>query len=207
MADRGARGRLCRAGELRCEGQLVVRGAATDRTHGRTGPPPSGACGLQVEDRGQAGSASSGADNRGASPSRRPACLTRHGLGQPPLLRRSRLRPSGRGARHQPRPDRADQRVLPRRRATRDVLRAPLPPSRARADAGIVEVRDASGTVVASQTSTAGHFVEIPLPAGSYTITGTFLDATDNGVHPTETLPLVIPAGDTVRRDFVLPIP
>jgi hypothetical protein len=73
--------------------------------------------------------------------------------------------------------------------------------------AGTVEVMNASGTVVATQTSTDGHFVEIPLPAGSYTLAGTFLDDTGNGVHPRQTEPLVIPSGDTVRQDFVLNVP
>ena len=72
----------------------------------------------------------------------------------------------------------------------------------------------AGGEVVATQTSEDGHFVEIPLPAGSYTITGTFLKATictgwatETCVHPKETESVVIPAGYTVRQDFVLQIP
>jgi hypothetical protein len=73
--------------------------------------------------------------------------------------------------------------------------------------AGTVEVRSSGGAVVATQTSSYGHFVRIPLPAGSYTITGTFLGATINGVHPTESAPLVIPPGDAVRQDFFLSIP
>jgi hypothetical protein len=73
--------------------------------------------------------------------------------------------------------------------------------------AGTVEVIDAAGEVVATQTSTAGHFVEIPLPAGSYTIRATFLNATINEVHPTTTGSVVIPAGHTVRQDFFLSIP
>lgn len=79
----------------------------------------------------------------------------------------------------------------------------PAPP----AESGTVEVMNASGAVVATQTSTDGHFVEIPLPAGSYTLTGTFLDDTINDVHPKETKPLVIPSGDTVREDFALNVP
>ncbi len=75
---------------------------------------------------------------------------------------------------------------------------------------------NASGEVVATQTSENGHLVEIPLPPGSYTITDTFVSATicQEGpgataidcYHPTETGPIVIPAGDTVRKDFVLQI-
>jgi hypothetical protein len=73
--------------------------------------------------------------------------------------------------------------------------------------AGTVEVTNASGAVVARQTSTSGHFVEIPLPAGSYTITGTFLNAITNGVHPQHSESIVIPPGHSVRQDFFLNIP
>jgi hypothetical protein len=73
-------------------------------------------------------------------------------------------------------------------------------------DAGIVDVMNPSGVTVATQTSTPGHFVEIALPAGSYTIRGTFLNATINGVHPIHTESVVIPAGHTVRQDFFLSI-
>lgn len=78
---------------------------------------------------------------------------------------------------------------------------APIP------DAGMVEVTSASGAVVATQTSTRGHLVEIPLPPGSYTITGTFLDATINGVNPKQSESVVIPSGETVREDFFLSVP
>lgn len=78
----------------------------------------------------------------------------------------------------------------------------PAPPP----GAGTVVVMDASGAVVATQTSTSGQFIRIPLPAGSYTVTGTFLDATSNGVHPTTSESLVVPPGQTVRQDFFLSI-
>jgi hypothetical protein len=68
--------------------------------------------------------------------------------------------------------------------------------------AGTVEVINASGVVVSTQTSVARQFVEIPLPAGSYTIRGTFANATVNGVHPTVSQSVVVPAGHTVRQDF-----
>ena len=71
---------------------------------------------------------------------------------------------------------------------------------------GTVEVMSASGALVATQTSERGHFVEIPLPPGSYTVTGTFLDATINGVHPRETEHVVIQPGYSTRQDFVLQI-
>jgi hypothetical protein len=68
--------------------------------------------------------------------------------------------------------------------------------------AGVVEVITATGALVATQTSTTGRLVKIPLSAGSYTIRGTFLNATINGTHPTETQSLTIPTGHTVRQDF-----
>jgi hypothetical protein len=72
--------------------------------------------------------------------------------------------------------------------------------------AGTVEVIDTSGAVLATSTSARGHFVKIPLPAGSYTIRGTFFDATSNGVHPTISELVEIPPHDTVRQDFFLSI-
>jgi hypothetical protein len=72
--------------------------------------------------------------------------------------------------------------------------------------AGVVEVINATGALVATQTSTRGRFVKIPLPAGSYKIRGTFLNATVNGTHPTETQSLTVPTGHTVRQDFFLSI-
>lgn len=80
-------------------------------------------------------------------------------------------------------------------------LPAPAP------DAGTVQVTNASGAIVARKTSTSGHFVELPLAAGTYTITGTFLDATINNAHPTKTEQVTIPRGHTVRDDFFLSIP
>jgi hypothetical protein len=80
----------------------------------------------------------------------------------------------------------------------------PAPPP----GAGIVEVMNpTTGTVVATRTSESGRLVRIPLPAGSFTIRGTFLDATINSVHPQETKSVVIPPGRTVRQDFFLGIP
>jgi hypothetical protein len=80
-----------------------------------------------------------------------------------------------------------------------------LPPPRP--GGGTVEVVGASGAVVATQTSQEGHFVEVPLPPGSYTIIGTFSGAAINGAHPTQAEALVIPAGETVRQDFFLSVP
>ncbi len=73
--------------------------------------------------------------------------------------------------------------------------------------AGTVEVIDASGTLVATGTSAPGQFVEVPLPAGAYTIRGTFLQAFINGVNPKETESVEVTQGDTVRQDFVLGVP
>jgi hypothetical protein len=78
----------------------------------------------------------------------------------------------------------------------------PAPPP----GAGKMEVIDASGALVATRTASPGHFVRIRLPAGSYTIRGTFLNATENGVHPQATESLVIPPARTVRQDFFLGI-
>ncbi len=87
--------------------------------------------------------------------------------------------------------------------SARTCPRHPEPPP----GAGTVEVLDAGGTVVATQTSVARQFVEIPLPAGSYKIRGTFLNATVNGTHPIRTESVLIPAGRTVRQDFLLSVP
>lgn len=75
------------------------------------------------------------------------------------------------------------------------------------AGAGTVEVMDATGSLVASASSTQGQLVTVALPAGSYTIRGTFLDSELNGTHPIGTESLVIPAGHTVRQDFFLDVP
>ncbi|HEV2980813.1 MAG TPA: carboxypeptidase-like regulatory domain-containing protein [Solirubrobacteraceae bacterium] len=74
--------------------------------------------------------------------------------------------------------------------------------------AGTVRVLNpATGALVATATSTDGHFVTIPLPAGSYTIAGTFGDATVNGRHATKSMSVQIPPGHSVRQDFILQIP
>jgi hypothetical protein len=90
----------------------------------------------------------------------------------------------------------------PLRRFSYPHCQRPEPPP----GAGTIEVMNASRAVVVTKTSAQGHFVKIRLPAGSYTIRGTFLGATVNGVHPKQTESIVIPAGHTVRRDFFLSI-
>ncbi len=79
----------------------------------------------------------------------------------------------------------------------------PVPPP----GGGTVEVMSASGTLVARQTSEGGHFAEVALPPGSYTVVGTFTSAIINGTPAQQTESVVIPAGYTVRQDFVLQIP
>lgn len=80
-------------------------------------------------------------------------------------------------------------------------------------DRGTVEVKDASGEVVATQTSEVGHLVEIALPPGTYTVTSTFVSATfclgagtANCSHPVETESVTLTAGYTFRRDLVVQI-
>ena len=66
---------------------------------------------------------------------------------------------------------------------------------------------NAAGAVVATQAVASGSLATIALPAGSYTVTGTFLDWTRNGQHPVESMSVEIPPNRTVRKDFVLSIP
>jgi hypothetical protein len=75
--------------------------------------------------------------------------------------------------------------------------------------AGTVTVRDpANGSIVASQTVTRGHLATIALAPGTYTIQGTFANATING-QPGESFPTTveIPAGKTIRQDVFLNVP
>ncbi len=75
--------------------------------------------------------------------------------------------------------------------------------------AGIVTVRDpANGVVVASQTVIRGHLATIPLAPGTYSIQGTFGNATINE-HPAESFPATVQIlpGHTVRQDVFLNVP
>jgi hypothetical protein len=75
-------------------------------------------------------------------------------------------------------------------------------------EAGTVRVLNpASGAVVATGASRDGQFVKIALPAGTYSIIGTFADAIVNGRYATRSLSVQVPAGHTVRQDFILQIP
>jgi hypothetical protein len=73
--------------------------------------------------------------------------------------------------------------------------------------AGTVEVTSQSGTLVAKATSTAGHFIEIPIPAGSYTARGTFTNGFIKGDNYVAVESVLIPAGRSVRQDFFWPVP
>ncbi len=75
--------------------------------------------------------------------------------------------------------------------------------------AGTITVRNPiSGSVVATQTVASGHLATIPLAPGTYSIQGTFGDATINE-HPGESFPTTvqIPPGKTVRQDVFLNVP
>ena len=74
--------------------------------------------------------------------------------------------------------------------------------------AGVVEVFNATtGALLTTQTSTGGHFVEIPLPPGSYKLVGTFVNSQNLPTPRTTISSLEIPPGHTVRQDFFLSIP
>src|ERR1019366_3018350 len=74
--------------------------------------------------------------------------------------------------------------------------------------AGVIAVLDpASGATVASAMVANGHLATIPLAPGTYTIDGTFADATVDGVSMKSSLSVTIPAGRTVRQDIVASVP
>jgi hypothetical protein len=75
-------------------------------------------------------------------------------------------------------------------------------------DAGTITVTDpASAAIVATATVASGQLAKIRLPAGIYTITGTFADAFSNNQHM-QSLPRIvtIPSGQTVRQDVSVSI-
>jgi hypothetical protein len=75
--------------------------------------------------------------------------------------------------------------------------------------AGTITVTDpADGAIVASQTVTSGQLATIALAPGTYTIQGTFGDATVNE-QPARSFPttVVIEAGKTLRQDVFLDVP
>ena len=85
--------------------------------------------------------------------------------------------------------------------STLDCRRSPEPP-----EAGSVVVSDDAGAVIASTHVSRGHLLTIALAPGTYTLAGTFQDATINGLHPSLSEQIVIPAGKAVRRDLILPL-
>lgn len=71
--------------------------------------------------------------------------------------------------------------------------------------AGTITVSDpTSGAVIATRTVESGQLARIPLPAGTYTLVGTFADAYSNNQHiSSRPLTVSIPPGRTVRQDVV----
>jgi hypothetical protein len=69
--------------------------------------------------------------------------------------------------------------------------------------AGTITVTDpASGAIVASATVANGKLAKIPLPPGTYTITGTFANAISNNQHmQSPPRSVTIRSGQTVRQD------
>ena len=72
----------------------------------------------------------------------------------------------------------------------------------------IAVISPTTGATVARATVASGQLATIPLAPGSYTIEGTFADATVNGV-PIQSAPqtVTIPAGMTVRQDVGASVP
>jgi hypothetical protein len=71
--------------------------------------------------------------------------------------------------------------------------------------AGTIIVSDpTTGAVIATQTVGSGRLAKIPLPAGTYTLVGTFANAYSNNEH-IRSFPrtVSIPPGRTVRQDAV----
>jgi hypothetical protein len=74
--------------------------------------------------------------------------------------------------------------------------------------AGTVLVADAmTGAPVATRAVASGQLATIPLPAGTYTVTWVFGEATVNGAHPAVHESVSIPASTTVRQDVDLNVP
>jgi hypothetical protein len=73
---------------------------------------------------------------------------------------------------------------------------------------GTITVTDsASGTTVARTTVAKGQLATIPLAPGTYTIDGTFSDATINGKSMTSSASVTIPPRRTVRLDVIASVP
>jgi hypothetical protein len=73
--------------------------------------------------------------------------------------------------------------------------------------AGTIAVTDAtSGAIVATETVVEGQLARIQLPAGTYTITGTFANASSNNHMQSLPQTVTILSGQTVRQDASAPI-
>jgi hypothetical protein len=68
---------------------------------------------------------------------------------------------------------------------------------------GTITVTDSSGQVVAIIPVAEGQIARVPLPAGHYTIVGTFANDHEEGEKPAHSFPtpVTIPQGKTVRQD------
>jgi hypothetical protein len=75
--------------------------------------------------------------------------------------------------------------------------------------AGMVTVSNpATGAVVASQSVANGQLAKIPLPAGTYTLVGTYANAFVNDQHmQSRPVTVTIAAGESVRQDISVSIP
>jgi hypothetical protein len=72
---------------------------------------------------------------------------------------------------------------------------------------GTVEVIAGDGMLVAKASAPEGSLVAIALPPGTYSLRGTFPDASLNNLPPRPTEPITVKAGYTVRQDFFLDVP
>jgi hypothetical protein len=71
----------------------------------------------------------------------------------------------------------------------------------------ITVTESTSGITVAHTTVAKGQLAHIALTPGSYTIDGTFSDATINGKPMTSSASVTIPPARTVRLDVIASIP
>jgi hypothetical protein len=74
--------------------------------------------------------------------------------------------------------------------------------------AGTITITDpASDAVIATAHVANGQLATIPLAPGTYTITGTFADATFNGQDGQASASVTIPGGEIIRQDVAINIP
>jgi hypothetical protein len=73
---------------------------------------------------------------------------------------------------------------------------------------GTITITDpATGADIATSTVADGQLATFPLPPGTYTISGTFANATINGQYAQASATVTIPGGEIVRQDVTLAIP